>query len=166
MKWLQDRSPQNDMKLAEQGDICHDEDATGFVLAEAVVAITIATLGVGAALLALRQGQLLQVETLKRTAALVICEERLRQAMAQTSIISHTRTQNIEGGFVVKTTYAPSSSIMTLDGKPYYSASTSVPIQGAQKFTRLQTQVSWRDTRRERQLALEVIIPVTDEPVP
>jgi hypothetical protein len=133
-----------------------DDEPNGFVLAEAVVAMTIAALAIGAALIALRQGQMLHVETQKRAQALVLCEEQLRIAMASSKGFGMLEGRSDQNGLKWETTTAPLTQAITLDAKPYVQSSAS-SSSGRLKLAQITSKVTWRDARRERSLSLQAI---------
>jgi hypothetical protein len=139
-------------------------EANGFVLAEAVVALTIGALAIGGALIALRQGQLLHVETLKRTQALVLCEEQLRQAIVGPNGPLVTKGGSPETGFSWVTTISPVTQTFFLDGQVYPPPGQSLsPTNARAPLLQIKTDVKWQDARRQRSQSLSIIVPARGE---
>jgi hypothetical protein len=142
-------------------DVPHE--GNGFVLAEAVVALTIGAIAIGGALLALRQGQMLHVETLKRTQALALNEKQLRLAATEAKGIGAT-TGKSGDGLTWTTKVTPLSRAITLDGRPYQSPAIGQQSGGqGTRFWQVTTIVNWQDGRRQRSHTLTTIVPAKRE---
>jgi hypothetical protein len=139
-------------------------EVNGFVLADAVVALTIGALAIGGAMIALRQGQLLHVETLKRTQALVLCEEQLRQAIVGPNGPGVTKGDSPETGLSWVTTISPVTQTIILGGQVYLPPGQSLgPTNARAPLLQIKTDVKWQDARRQRSQSLSIIVPARGE---
>jgi Tfp pilus assembly protein PilV len=125
----------------------------GFVLAEAVVAVVIAAVAIGGALMALRQGQKLNREAMKRAEALALGESALRERLVAQASSLQPDVNREQAGYKIRITEARFESAVTVDGKPVQLGRTGDRFFIAQVVSR----VSWSDGSRERFVALKAL---------
>lgn len=125
----------------------------GFVLAEAVVAVVIAAVAIGGALMALRQGQKLNQEAMRRSEALAIGESALRERLVTRSPNLQAAVEREQAGYKIRIDEARVEAGILVDGKPIQFGKVGDRFAIAQVVS----QVSWSDGSRKRFVALKAL---------
>jgi hypothetical protein len=128
-------------------------DENGFVLAEAVVAVVIAAVAIGGALMALRQGQKLNQEAMKRAEALALGESALRERLVTRSPNLQAGVEREQAGYKIRIDEARAETGILVDGKPIQFGKVGDRFAIAQVVSR----VSWSDGSPERFVALKAL---------
>lgn len=128
-------------------------EENGFVLAEAVVAVVIAAVAIGGALMALRQGQKLNQEAMRRAEALALGETALRERLVGGASSLQNEINREQAGYKIRISETRLESAVTVDGKPAQFGGTGDRFFIAQVVSR----VSWSDGGRERFVALKAL---------